>query len=60
MVRWTERAIKVIVLKYGGAGLYRRSQGFFVGLIAGQALANGMWLVVDYFTGKVGNSIFGF
>jgi hypothetical protein len=50
--------IKTVVLKYGGAALYRRSQIFFLGLIAGQALTNGLWLVVDYFTGKMGNSLF--
>ena len=52
--------IKVVVLKYGGASLYRRSQGLFLGMIAGQVLVNGSWLVIDYFTGKVGNSIYGF
>jgi hypothetical protein len=50
--------VKMVILKYGGARLYRRSQAFFFGLIAGQALANGLWLVIDYFTGKMGNSLF--
>jgi hypothetical protein len=50
--------IKKLVLKYGGAGHYARSQAFFLGLISGQALCNGAWLIVDYFTGKVGNAIF--
>ena len=50
--------IKRIVLKFGGAGLYQRSQAFFLGLISGQVLCNGIWLIIDYFTGKVGNSIF--
>ena len=50
--------VKIIILKYGGAGLYRRSQSFFLGLITGQFLCNGAWLVIDYFTGTVGNSIF--
>jgi hypothetical protein len=27
-------------------------------LICGQVSCNGVWLIVDYFTGKVGNSIF--
>jgi len=51
-------AIKRSVLKFGGATAYRRSQGFFLGLIAGQALCSGVWLVIDYFTGKVGNVVF--
>ena len=50
--------IKTVILKYGGAGLYRRSQVFFFGLIAGQAFVNGMWLIIDYFTGKIGNALF--
>lgn len=50
--------IKTVILKYGGAGLYRRSQTFFLGLIAGQAFVNGIWLVIDYFTGKLGNALF--
>jgi hypothetical protein len=49
---------KRLVLRFGGAILYRRSQSFFMGLICGQMFCNGIWLVVDYFTGKVGNSIF--
>jgi hypothetical protein len=50
--------LKKLILRYGGATLYRRSQHFFLGLICGQALCNGIWLVIDYFTGRVGNSIF--
>ena len=50
--------VKKAVLRYGGAATYRRTQGFFLGLIAGQVICNGMWLVIDYFTGKVGNQIF--
>ena len=29
-----------------------------MGLIMGEALCNGLWLVIDYFTGKVGNTVF--
>lgn len=50
--------IKSLVLRYGGGNVYRRSQAFFLGLIAGQMCVNGIWLVIDYFTGKVGNSLF--
>jgi hypothetical protein len=50
--------LKKLILRYGGAGLYQRSQSFFLGLISGQALCNGLWLVIDYFTGKMGNPIF--
>ena len=50
--------IKRAILRYGGANAYQGSQHFFLGLIAGQVLCNGLWLVIDYFTGKVGNSLF--
>ena len=51
-------SIKSLILRYGGGNAYRRSQAFFLGLIAGQMCTNGIWLVVDYFTGKIGNPIF--
>lgn len=50
--------LKKIIMRYGGAVLYKRSQYFFLGLICGQVLCNGIWLVIDYFTGKIGNKIF--
>ena len=51
--------IKVVVLKYGGSGFYLRSRDFFLGMIAGQMLVNGVWLVIDYFTGMMQNFLFG-
>jgi hypothetical protein len=51
--------IKTMMLRYGGPVVYRRSQAFFLGLIMGETLCNGLWVVVDYFTGMVGNPIFG-
>ena len=53
-------AFKSLILRFGGARLFQRSQPFFLGLISGHMLCNGMWLVIDYFTGKIGNPIFGF
>ena len=50
--------IKVVILKYGGAGLFSRSRNFFLGIIAGRMLISGFWLVMDYITGTVSNSIF--
>jgi hypothetical protein len=34
---------KVLVLRYGGAHLYRRSIAFFVGIILGDALSQALW-----------------
>ena len=50
--------VKVLVLKYGGADLYHRTRPFFMGLILGQLLPGGIFLVIDHFTGTVGNVIF--
>jgi hypothetical protein len=51
--------IKAVVLKYGGPGLYRSTRPFFLGLIMGQIFVAGFWLVIDYFTGVVGNQPLG-
>ena len=51
-------AIKKVVLRFGGPARYQYSQYFFMGLIMGEALCNGLWLVIDYFTGKIGNRLF--
>ena len=47
----------MIVLRFGGPGLYARSRPLFLGLVLGQIVAGGLWLVVDYLTGTVGNRI---
>ena len=51
---WTA---KMIVLRFGGLGLYARSRPLFLGLALVQIVAGGLWLVVDYLTGTVGNRI---
>jgi hypothetical protein len=48
---------KAVVLKYGGAAAYRRFQPFFLGLALGHIVVGGVWLVIDGFTGMVGNRI---
>ena len=47
--------IKKVVLRYGGAAAYRRTQPFFLGLIVGHVLCNGAWLMVDSLTGMIRN-----
>ena len=47
--------LKSAVLKYGGPALYRRVVPFFLGLILGEIVPAGIWLVVDFFTGMQGN-----
>jgi hypothetical protein len=38
---------KVLVLRFGGATLYKALTGLFIGLIFGEALASAAWLVVN-------------
>ena len=50
--------IKGLILRYGGLRLYQRGKPFFIGLVAGQFLSMGFWMVVDYFTGMTNNVIY--
>ena len=50
--------IKVTVLRYGGAKLYRRTRPFFLGLILGQYTSGGLWIAIDGLTGMQGNHLF--
>ena len=51
-------AIKRVVLRFGGPRFYAQSVRFFLGLIMGETLCNGLWVVIDYFTGKTNNILF--
>ncbi len=54
LVAWL---IKVLVLNYGGPSLYERTKPFFMGIILGQFVAAGFWLLVDSITGVKHNHI---
>ena len=47
--------IKALVMKFGGATLYRKTRPFFVGIILGEAVCLGTWSLIDFATGMVGN-----
>ena len=47
--------VKSVALKYGGPTVYRRFIPFFLGLILGEIVTAGFWLIIDYFTGTQGN-----
>ena len=49
--------VKVTVLKYGGPRFYRSTRPFFLGVVLGQFVVGGVWLVIDGLTGTVGNQI---
>lgn len=48
---------KLAILRYGGAGLYRKLRPLFLGLVVGYLVVAGMWLVIDYFTGMTNNVV---
>jgi hypothetical protein len=48
---------KALIMRFGGANTYRRMQPFFLGIALGHISAGGVWLVIDGFTGTVGNRI---
>ena len=54
LVAWL---VKSLVLKLGGIEVYRRSRWLFYGLILGQIVVAGSWLVIDVLTGTTGNRI---
>ncbi len=50
--------IKLAVMKYGGPSLYRRTRPLFLGLIMGQFVVAGAWLIIDACTGMTDNVVF--
>lgn len=49
--------IKVVVLKYGGPRMYQQTRPFFLGVVLGQFVVGGFWLLIDSYTGMVGNVV---
>ena len=55
---WTKDSLKATILKYGGPRVYSQLRPFFLGMILGHIVPGGFFLLVDHFTGMVGNVIF--
>ena len=51
--------LKTVTLRYGGLSLFIRMKPFFLGLILGEAVVGGTWVVIDYFTGMQNNHLGG-
>jgi hypothetical protein len=49
---------KLLIIKYGGPNIYQRARPFFLGLITGQFVIAGFWLVIDWATGMTDNVVF--
>jgi len=50
--------LKSIILRYGGLNIYIRFRTFFLGMVLGEFLSGGIWLVIDFIAGKSGHRIF--
>jgi len=50
--------LKSITLRYGGLNIYIRFRTFFLGMVLGEFLSGGIWLVIDFIAGKSGHRIF--
>ncbi|MFH1567423.1 MAG: DUF6785 family protein [Gemmatimonadota bacterium] len=50
--------VKLVVMKYGGPRLFRVTRPFFLGLIMGQFVIAGLWLIIDYCSGMTDNVVF--
>ena len=48
---------KLIILRYWGVQGYRQLRPLFLGFILGQISCAGVWMVIDVWTGTVGNYI---
>ena len=51
-------AIKSAMLHYGGVRLYRAAKPLFLGLILGQYMSGGIWILIDRLTGMQANYLF--
>ncbi len=51
-------SIKGLMLKYGGGPLYQKGKPLFIGLVVGQFVSMGFWVVVDFFTGMTDNVVY--
>ncbi len=47
---------KFVILRFGGLKLYRQMRPFFLGVVMGESLIGGMWIIIGLFT-KVGYRI---
>ena len=45
---------KVLMVRFGGPGVFRRARPFFVGLIFGEMLAAGVWLGITLILAGLG------
>jgi len=50
--------LKFMILRYGGIKVYQRFRSLFLGMVLGEFLSGGIWLIIDFIAGKSGHRIF--
>ncbi len=50
--------LKSIILRYGGLRFYIKFRTLFLGMVLGEFLSGGLWLIIDFIAGKSGHRIF--
>ena len=48
---------KLLILRFGGPTLYHRARPVFVGMIFGETVAGGIWLVINLLLSANGHAI---
>jgi hypothetical protein len=49
--------IKALVLRLGGPRLYRATRPLFIGIVIGEAVSVGVWILIDCVAGMSGNRL---
>ncbi|MCS7033253.1 MAG: hypothetical protein NZ561_04555, partial [Phycisphaerae bacterium] len=55
MIGWLA---KLMILRFGGAAMFQRTRGVFIGLIFGEAMAAAFWMVVNLLLATMGIDYF--
>ena len=55
MIGWL---MKLFILKAGGMKAFNRARPFFLGMILGEFVVGGIWIIIDGITGMQGHRIF--
>lgn len=50
--------MKMVLMRYGSGRVYRKARPFFLGLVVGEFLAAGIWVIVSAVTGTRGHRFF--